>query len=116
MSYWIVVVYLLCSVGGLTLVKLGTDYNQFTLSNYFFNLQLSFTTLLGLVLYISSFLMWTILVQKFELSYIQPISMGISYIMIIMASLFIFKETINLNQWIGIGFILIGVILMNTKR
>lgn len=105
--------YLLCSVGGLTLVKFGGDSNSFALTQSFFNLQLSYYTLIGLILYIFSFLMWIVIVGRFNLSYIQPLTAGLSYILVLAASIFILKETITPFQWGGLIFILIGVVLMN---
>lgn len=110
-----VAVYLLCTVGGLTLVKVGAENNAFNMTSSFFNLQLSHTTLIGLILYIISFIMWIVIVQKFNLSYIQPLTSGLAYILIIAASIFILKESISLFQWAGIIFILIGVVLMNLR-
>lgn len=115
MIYLAILIYLCCTVGGLTLVKIGADNNNFILNSGFFNLSLSYSTLIGLVLYIISFIMWIVIVQKFNLSYIQPLTTGLSYILIILASIFILKESISLLQWIGLGLILIGVVFMNIK-
>ena len=112
----LVAIYLFCTVEGLTLVKLGADHNQFSAASSFFSLSLSYTTILGLVLYIVSFVMWVVIVQKFDLSYIQPLTTGLSYILIIGASLFILKETISMYQWIGLGCILVGVVFMNLQK
>lgn len=109
----LIALYLCCSVGGLTLVKIGADNNSFMINPSFFNLQLSYTTLIGLFLYIFSFLLWIVIVGRFNLSYIQPLTTGLSYVLILGASLFILHETITTFQWIGLGFILVGVILMN---
>ncbi|ARD65355.1 MULTISPECIES: DMT family transporter [Eubacterium] len=115
MIYFAVFIYLCCSVGGLTLVKVGAEHNNFALNPGFFNLSLSYATLIGLCLYMISFVMWIVIVQKFNLSYIQPVTTGLSYVLIIAASIFILKESISLFQWIGLGFILIGVVFMNLK-
>lgn len=115
MIYLAVFIYLCCSVGGLTLVKVGAEHNNFVLNSGFFNLSLSYATLIGLCLYMISFVMWIVIVQKFNLSYIQPVTTGLSYVLIIAASIFILKESISLFQWIGLGFILIGVVFMNLK-
>lgn len=109
------VFYLFCTVGGLTLVKVGANNNAFALNSSFFNLSLSYTTILGLVLYVGSFVMWIVIVQKYNLSYIQPMAMGLSNILIIAASIFILGEKIGMFQWLGIACILGGVILMNIK-
>ena len=115
MIYLLIAAYLFCSVGGLTLVKIGAEHNGLNLNPDFFNLSLSYTTLIGLVLYVVSFLMWMVIVQRFNLSYIQPITTGLSYVLIIAASVLILKESIGSSQWVGMIFILIGVVLMNIK-
>lgn len=107
--------YLFCTVGGLTLVKIGANNNTFALNSNFFNLSLSYSTLIGLCLYIISFIMWIVIVQKFNLSYIQPIAMGLSQVLIVAASIFILGEKIGTFQWLGIACILGGVILMNIR-
>lgn len=112
-NIFFIALYLFCSVGGLTLVKIGSNNNNFSVESSFFNLQLSYLTLIGLILYIVSFLMWIVIVGKFNLSYIQPLTTGLSYVLIISASIFILKEVITPFQWGGLVFILIGVILMN---
>lgn len=108
-------VYLFCTVGGLTLVKVGANNNAFALNSSYFDLSLSYTTMMGLALYIVSFIMWIVIVQRYDLSYIQPIALGLSNILIIAASIFILGESIGLFQWLGIVCILGGVILMNIR-
>lgn len=105
--------YLFCTVGGLTLVKIGANNNALALNNSFFDLSLSYTTMIGLVLYVGSFVMWIVIVQKYNLSYIQPMAMGLSNILIIVVSIFILGEKIGTFQWLGIICILGGVVLMN---
>lgn len=116
MTYLLVAIYLFCSVGGLTLVKIGADHNSFHAAQSFFNLQLSYTTVIGLFLYVFSFLLWIVIVQRFNLSFIQPLTAGLSYVLVLCASLFILKETIVPMQWIGLALILAGVVFMNISR
>lgn len=116
MNYILIAAYLLCSVGGLTLVKIGGDVNSFSAQSSFFTLSLSYSTLIGLILYIFSFLLWMIIIQRFNLSYIQPIATGLSYVLIILVSVLILKESISAIQWVGLIFVLIGVVLMNLSK
>lgn len=111
-----VALYLFCSVGGLTLVKVGSGDNGLSLNPSFFSLQMSYFTVIGLILYILSFLMWIVIIGRFNLSYIQPLTTGLSYILIIAASIFVLKEAITPFQWGGLAFILVGVILMNIGK
>lgn len=116
MNYILIAVYLLCSVGGLTLVKIGGDVNSFSSQSSYFTLSLSYATLIGLFLYIFSFLLWMIIIQRFNLSYIQPIATGLSYVLIILVSVFILRESISALQWMGLVFVLVGVVLMNLSK
>ena len=115
MVYLLLAIYLLCTVGGLTLLKIGGGGNDIVISNSIVNLKISITTLLGLLLYIISFALWTVLIQRFNLSYIFPIATGLAYLLVIASSLLVLKEVISPFQWSGLVFILIGVILMNIK-
>lgn len=108
--------YLLASVGGLVLLKAGSSTNTLLLLKQTLRLEFSYLSLAGLFLYIISFVLWLVLINRYALSYIQPLTAGLSYILITLAALFILKENITLFQWGGIIFILIGIVLMNIGR
>jgi len=110
-----VALYLLFSCFGMVLIKYGSANNSFDIAEKVVNLKLGFYTIVGLVLYLMSFVMWVIVLQKFKLSYISPLVSGISYALIIVLSLLVLHEKISGFQWAGIVIIFIGVILMNIK-
>ena len=65
----------------------------------------------GIISYGVSFLLWIKVLSKVELSYAYPmVSMG--YVLIMFFSYFIFKEHISFIRILGVGFIIIGVILV----
>ena len=116
MRYLILCVYILCSVSGLVLFKLGsTDKLGVAFTGTGFSLQISWLAVLGLALYICSFLLYMGLVAKNDLSYLMPVVTGAVYILTLISSVVVFKETVGAQQLIASALILAGVVLMNLK-
>jgi len=103
MQYAIIAIYVLFSVSGLVLFKLGLS------------LKISWLSILGLLLYVISFLIYMGLVSKNDLSYVFPIASGAVYLLTMLSSVLIFKESIQSMQILGSTFILVGLVLMNIK-
>ena len=80
------------------------------------NIKLSLISILGLLCYLSSFLIYILILPKFNLSYIMPITSAISYIGIFILSALVLKETITSNGIIGAFIILVGIIIMNIHK
>lgn len=107
-------IYLLFSASGLILFKLGASSSAaFSFSQGMLNFKIGYLAILGVLCYGCSFLMYLGLVSKYNLSYIVPVTTGIMYIIILMASIFVFKETVSLTQIFGAMFIIAGVTLIN---
>lgn len=70
---------------------------------------------LGLVAYFISTVFWLYLISKVPLNFAYPM-LSISYILVAMASYFLFKEAIHPINWLGILVIMIGVILVAQGR
>lgn len=116
MKLLIVAIYLLLSSGGLVLIKLGADSMSIAINKGAFNLSMSWISILGLLCYIGSFLLFSfVLVKKFDLTYIMPIVTGISQILVIVAGLTIFKEHISNFGIIGIFLVIVGIVMLNIK-
>lgn len=116
MKLLITAIYLLLSSGGLVLIKLGADSVSMAINKGAFNLSMSWISILGLLCYIVSFLLFSfVLVRKFDLTYIMPIVTGISQILVIVAGLTIFKEHINTFGIIGIFLVIAGIVMLNIK-
>lgn len=117
MQILIIIVYAAISVAGLTLVKLGSS-NPLTLSvgATGFSFGVGWITLLGLILYVVSFLIYMTLVAKNSLTYLMPVATAITYILTMSVSLAVLKEQVTPVQWAGCALILVGVILMNLKK
>jgi multidrug transporter EmrE-like cation transporter len=66
-------------------------------------------------LYGTSFVIYTFLIAKYDLGYIIPLTTAIVYVLIFIASFFIFNEVFTALKVIGIVLIVIGVALLNVK-
>lgn len=110
------ILYLLLSTLGMVFIKMGGNNVNMLFSKTVFSIQLSWISIVGIVFYLISFILWIGILSKYNLSYISPIASGMAYVLIILFSKFILKENIGLFQSIGIVVILMGVVLMNIKK
>lgn len=116
MQLIIIAIYVLCSVFGLVLFKLGSvEALTLEATRSFFSFKISWFSVLGLILYIISFLIYMGLVSKNNLSYLLPVVTGAVYLLTMLSSVLIFKESIHYVQLIGSALILLGLVLMNIK-
>ena len=116
MKIILVGIYLILTVTGLILMKLGGNAGSFAIANKDITFAINGVSLLGFIAYIISFLLYTKIVVWFDLSYIVPICTGISQILILIASKIIFKEQISSAGVIGASLIIIGLIIMNLPK
>jgi len=56
-------------------------------------------------------ILWLYILKHFEFSMAYPIT-SISYIFGMLAAMFIFHETIPMTRWLGVVFIMVGVMLI----
>ena len=115
MQYILICVYLVLTVSGLILMKKGGNPGSIGVENGTFNFGISLVSLLGLVCYLCSFLLFTRLVVMFDLSYIMPVTTGIVQILTLISSYAIFKEEFSWKAVIGASLVIIGILIMNWK-
>jgi drug/metabolite transporter (DMT)-like permease len=104
------IVYAVCSVAGLLLIKTAGS-SGFLLAG----IKLNGKTIAGLVIYFAGFLLYLYLVQKYPLSYVFPVVIGLNYVSVVIAAALVLGEGIRIWQWMGIGAVFAGIILMNIK-
>lgn len=112
----IITLYVLCSVLGVVCIKLGgTEAMAIEMTNRFFSIKIGWLPILGLTLYVVSFLIYIGLISKNNLSYLIPVTTGAVYLLTLLSSIVVFKEKLQLLQIIGSILVLAGVVLMNVK-
>ena len=117
MTIVILLIYAAISVGGLTCFKLGSQQAlSLNVTGGVLSLQISWLSLIGMAMYVLSFLIYLGLVSKIQLSYLMPITTGVVYILTMIASLVVFHETIGPLKAVGVVLVLCGIVLMNIKK
>lgn len=107
-------IYLILTTSGLIFIKSGGSAGPLlTKGGAFLGFTINWISAIGFVCYLCSFLLFTKIIVSFNLSYIVPISTGIVQVLILLASKFIFKETISSYGLVGAIIIIIGIIIMN---
>lgn len=105
--------YVIFAVLGSTLLKMGgLDKFKVLFTIPFVNINISFITFIGFISYGISFLLYTVLLNKYNLSFISPLTVALVYIFLMITAFVIFKEPITAMKLSGSALILVGIVLM----
>ena len=115
MKFILVGIYVILTLSGLVLMKLGGNPGSFSMVEGNINFGISPISLIGLICYICSFLLFTRIVVMFDLSYIMPLTTAIVQILTLVAAKVVFKENFTTQGRIGARIVIIGVLIMNFK-
>lgn len=116
MKFILVGIYMIFALSGLTLMKLGGNTGTLSLKNSDFIVSMSWISAIGFICYIASFLLFTKIVVKFDLSYIMPIITGITQILTLVIAAIVFKEKFTVQSIVGASLVIIGIVVMNWKK
>jgi multidrug transporter EmrE-like cation transporter len=112
-KYLLLFPYLFSTVIGLIFIKLGGDSFDFSINNFVTKFSISWKSLVGLFFYFISFLLWTIIIPKYDLSFIMPVVIGMVQVLTLIAAFTIFNESISSTNLIGILLVIVGIVLVN---
>ena len=113
----LIVFHIILTIAGVVLFKLGTQKDFLvSIATGVFTLKISLMSIIGLVCYLCSFLMYMFLISRFDLTYIVPVTTGIVQVATFVLAIIIFKESVTVSKGVATGLILIGVILLNIKK
>ena len=115
-KYILVIFYIILYIAGLILLKFGGNTGNLTFENGSFIFSMNLISLVGFISYILSFLLFTNIVVKFNLSYIMPISSGLVQVITLISGFVIFNEQIKVKGIIGAIIVILGIIIMNLKN
>lgn len=116
MKILIIPIYVLLSVSGLILMKLGGNTGTLAIKDNNISLAMNMISALGFVCYIGSFLLFTRIVIMFDVSYIFPICTGIVQVIALIGCALVLKEKITIESIIGTALIIGGILVMNFKK
>lgn len=99
------------SFGALFLKKGSKQFNLRVSRKFIYEILKNYSLLFGIGMYVlgTVFFIWAL--RLGELSMVYPLT-SMTYILVCILSVYFLKEKMNMYKWIGIGFILTGVILV----
>lgn len=110
------IVYVLLSSSGLILFKLGSLNPNINFSIFSLSIALSVKSIIGILCYGCSFIIWMVIVSRMNLTLAMPLSVAIVNTLVVLGSCLFLKEKITLVQGIGIFVIIFGVSLISIKK
>lgn len=116
MFFVLFILYILLSTCGMLLIKLGGSGTSIEFATKNMSMQFSYQLIIGLFCYIVSFLLFTIILQKKDLSIIYPICAGVVNVVTVLLGVFVLKEKISPLGITGVAFTVLGIILLNIRR
>ena len=108
-------VYAILAASGMVLMKIGGKGFNINKNNEKIVIGFDYRLFLGILMYIISFGLWSIILQLFPVVYISPIGYGINIIFTAIFAFTFLKEKVNLIEIIGVITIIIGVIIVSFK-
>jgi len=76
--------------------------------NWFFDVLTNWWLLASGICLVSATVLWGFILKYFPFSVAYPIT-AFAYVFGMLAAVFIFRETVPLTRWIGVGLIILGV-------
>ena len=114
MAYGLLFTSIFVAVIGQALFKIGM-MSQSSVNEAFWKVFLVPSVVLGLVLYFLSALLYIHALKTIPLSIAYP-SLSLGYVVVVLLGLFLFDETLQRVQMLGVLVIVIGVMLLHVKK
>ncbi|MDA8103668.1 MAG: hypothetical protein M0Z34_11960 [Nitrospiraceae bacterium] len=112
----ILALYVLATSAGLLLIRVGTTGGTLIkLSAGRVTLHFGIAALLGILLYLISFVLYVVLISRFSLGFIVPLTTGLVYVVVFASSFVFLHERFGVYQIGGIAAILVGLALLQIK-
>lgn len=113
--YILLIIYVLFSSLGMVLIKKGGSNSLVDFTSKKLEISITWVVLLGLLMYLISFIIWIVVLQLFPLTYISPIAYGLVFISIAVFSYYILGIKLTKAQLIGAAFIIVGIFIGSSK-
>lgn len=110
------IAYVILSSSGIILFKLGSSDLSIKLLDNQLNMNFPLLSIVGLLCYMVSFVLWMIIISKSDVHIIVPLGLGLTNILILVGSAVVLKESISMMSIIGFALILVGTIFMQSSR
>lgn len=113
MNVILIILYVIFAVGGSTLIKYGAITKAVALFTVpIVNVGLTLASFFGIIFYGLSFILYIILLSRFDLSFISPVTVGLVYVLLMLTAAFVFQESFTLLKITGCAIILAGILMI----
>lgn len=117
MIYVMFGIYVILASSGLLLFKAGSTTGlMLQMNSLGFHISINWLSLIGIVCYLGSFLLWLYIVSQTKLTWAMPLSVGLINTVIYIASAIFFKEQIGVIQVVGVFLVAAGVTLISVQK
>ena len=72
--------------------------------------------LLGYAVSFFTSAMWLVVLSRFEVSYAGPIMNSLYYVFLLLASALLLRETVSPVRWLGVFFVIVGVLFISRSN
>lgn len=113
MNVALIILYVIFAVGGSTLIKYGGIAKSAALFTVpVVNVSFSITSLFGVLCYGASFVLYIFLLNRLDLSFVSPVTIGVVYVLLMITAVLIFGEQFTIVKTLGCTLILAGVLMV----
>lgn len=117
MNWIMIIIYAFCTVGGLIFFKYGSNKCfevGFSSKNLLININIY--SIIGLTLYVSSFILYMFILSKYDVTYIMPILSVFTTIGIYFMAIIFLNEPFSWYRFAGTLIIIVGALVVNNGK
>lgn len=115
MTYALLLVNIILLVAGHTLWKMGLSGMDLTFTVHgIIKMLINPYILGGLFIYSAATIIWFYILSRAELSLVYHLQ-SLCYVVAFVVALLVFKESIPLTRWCGVGLIILGAFFVSLK-
>lgn len=111
----ILLAYSVFSALGMVLIKKGGKRSGVSNLDKRLTINFDYNFFIGLLLYVTSFALWIVVLQMFPIVYISPIGYGLNFVFTALFAFVFLRERVKSTEIIGVITIIVGVILISLK-
>lgn len=108
--------YAVLNVAGAALIKTEIPHHSLNSIAGYAHLLLTARVVSGLVLVVLSALVIFKALSLGRFSYVVPVATGINFSLTVVAGIFFFGDKLNVYSWLGLCFILAGIMTMSLAK
>ena len=109
-NFMLCLIFVVLMTCGQTLFKFATNGKEISSLRAAIEILFSPYLIIAIVLYVGGVFLWIYILTKIPMSYAYPIQV-LTIPLVVILSLFFFREAIPAHRWIGIGIIVLGVLV-----